>query len=117
MDRVKACLQRAGLTAVGSATPSAVQRAYPDTPIAAIMITNPDTQSTTVKLVAIPTASRPSIVSFYLTTGQARQALSRTLPNVTRQGQGMATRGRVLYTWNDQPATQAISERHCVTAA
>ena len=119
MDRVTACLQRAGLSAAGSATPAAVLRADRDTPIAAVMITGTQSQSpsTTVKLIATPTTSRPSIVSFYLTATRARQAYNRTLPNVARDGQGMATRGRVLYTWNDQPASQATTEQRCVKAA
>lgn len=117
MDRAKACLQSAGLTAVGSATPPSAQRAYPDTPIAAIMITANPSPNTTAKLVATPKSSRPSIVSFYLTPGLARQAYNRTMPNVTRQGQRIATSGRVLYTWNDQHASQATTEQRCVKTA
>jgi hypothetical protein len=83
------------------------------------MITGTQSQSptTTVNLMATPTSTRPSTVSFYLTTARARQDYHRTLPNVARQGQGMATRGRVLYTWNNQPASQATTEQDCVKTA
>ena len=117
MDRAKACLQSAGLTAVGGAIPPSAQRAYPDTPIAAIIITTTQSPSTTAKLVAATTSSRPSIMSFYLTPGLARQAYNRTLPNVTGQNQGMATSGRVLYTWNNQPASQVTAEQRCLKTA
>jgi hypothetical protein len=103
MNHVKACLQQAGLTVGGSAIPPSAQRAYPDTPIAALLIAGINT--------------RPTTVNFYLTTAQARQAYQRTLPTVTSQGQGMARRGRVLYTWNSQPANQAATQRGCVQAA
>jgi hypothetical protein len=103
MNHVKACLQQAGLTVGGSAIPPSVQRVYPGAPIAALLIAGPNT--------------RPTTVNFYLKTAQARQAYKRTLPTVTRQGQGMARRGRVLYTWNNQPANQATTERGCVQAA
>jgi hypothetical protein len=119
MKRVKACLQRAGLTAAGSGTPPGVLRAYPDTPIAAVMVTDTQSQSptTTLKLTATPTTSRPSIVSFYLTAARARRAYNRTLPNVTRQAQGMAIRGHVLYTWNNQSAHEETAEQSCVRTA
>jgi hypothetical protein len=103
MTHVKACLQRAGLTVGGSATPPSAQRAYPDTPIAALLIAGSDT--------------RPTTVNFYLTTTQATRAYKRTLPTVTRQGQRMVRHGRVLYTWNNQAANQASTERGCVQAA
>jgi hypothetical protein len=119
MERVKACLQRAGLAAAGSATPPGALRADRDTPIAAVMVTDAQRQSptTTLKLIATPTTSRPSIVSFYLTAARARQAYHRTLPKVSRQEQGMATRGHVLYTWNDQSALEETAEQSCVRTA
>jgi hypothetical protein len=103
MTEVKACLQRAGLTVGGSATPPSAQRAYRDTPIAALLIAGSN--------------ARPTTVSFYLTTTQARQAYERTLATVTRQGQRMARQGRVLYAWNNQAADQASTERGCVEGA
>lgn len=115
MHRVEACLQRAGLTASGGAIPPNARRAYPDTPIASVMIVGAG--PTTANLTPNPTSTRPTIVSFYLTPAQARQAYERTLPTVTRQGQGMALRGRVLYTWNSQPAGEAGTERGCLQAA
>ncbi len=102
MNDVKRCLQRAGLTVGGTATPPSAVRAYPDTPVAGLLISGINT--------------RPAVVSFYLTAAQARQAYERTLSTVTRQAQGMARRGRVLYTWNNQPASRATTERGCVRA-
>jgi hypothetical protein len=119
MHRVTACLQRAGLTAAGGTTAPVALRAYLDAPIAVVMITGTQSQNSTtaVKLIATPTASRPSVVSFYLTAARARQAYNRTLPNVASQEQGMATRGHVLYTWNNQSAREQTVEQSCVQTA
>jgi len=118
MNHVKACLQRAGLTAAGSPVPPIAQRAYPNTPIATVMITGANTPPTAPSL--IPASSqadaRPTTVTFYLTTGQARRAYARFLPTVAKQGQGVGRQGRVLYTWNNQPTSQATTERRCVQA-
>jgi hypothetical protein len=117
MHAVTACLQHAGLSAGGGTTPPAALRAYPDTPIASVLIAGAAISPTRATLTAKPTSSRPTIVSFYRTTAQARQAYNRFLPTTTKQGQGVAVRGRVLYTWNSQPAGEAGTERSCLTAA
>ena len=100
MNHVKACLEQAGVTVAGGPTPPSAQGAYPDTPIAALLIAG--------------TNARPTTVSFYPSTVQARAAYRRTLPTVTRQAQSIAQHGRVLYTWNNQAAGQATTERGCV---
>jgi hypothetical protein len=117
MHAVTACLQHAGLTASGSAIPPSALRAYPDTPIASVMIAGAEISPARAQLTARPASSRPTVVSFYRTTTQAREAYNRTLLTVTGQDQGMAVRGRVLYTWNSHAAKAAGTERSCLLAA
>jgi len=118
MNQVKACLRRGGLTVAGSPTPPDAQRAYPDTPIAALLIAGASPRPSAVSLVPAPghADTRPTTVDFYLTTAQARRAYRRFLPTVARQAQGIARRGGVLYAWNHQSAGQAATERSCVRA-
>lgn len=100
MNSVKTCLQEAGLTASGAAIPDAT--AYPGTPIAALLIAG---------------TSRPSTISFYATTAQAKQAYTRASVTVRKQGQQEALKGRVLYDWSADSAAERNAERHCVQVA
>lgn len=103
MNGVKACLKQAGFTASGSTMPPAALRAYPDTPIAAVLIAG--------------TSGRPTTVSFYRSTAKARQAYARYQPTIKKDGEGMARYGQVLYTWGNRSAGQATAERGCIHAA
>jgi hypothetical protein len=118
MRLVQTCLQRAGLSVGGGAIPPSAQRAYPHTPIAALLIAGLSPRPTTASPAATgPTAdARPGTVSFYITVAQARQAYERTWATVRTEGRGMTRDGRVVYTWADQVAGEATSERGCVRA-
>lgn len=113
-------MKRAGLVVGGSAMPLGALRGYPDSPVAALLITG-------VGIAGSPAAAalritgagehgspgpRPTAMSFYLTAARARQAYARTLPTITRQGQSVSLRGRVLYTY--QQAGEATIERGCL---